>query len=526
MILGIVSLGTDPALAEANNFASQVYMVNDTALADGSDQVEIDVYLMDLNFRPVTDQPVYCATNRSGDRVTVGPNEDGWVRIAITSELPGTAYFAVSLESEEAARRFLTGKSGGAAAEKIVQIEFKSDIGQIYFSPGMLDEYSSYFEFDKDTVVVTGGDYADFIKAKLYLRTELDHPVANQYVEISSDLPGVTIWPSSFVTNALGEGEFRISSTSLGDAEIIARVGNITISDFVTFDTPENVYETEEEDWWDEEEEEEEEPELIISPAKTKVTFSKLVAREHGSNANYGESTSEKDWDRIVASGIALTEDEEPVKGTEKINAYATAGVLNKVKPAVTSEAGAFSFTITSEKVAQGTVAIGLGTPQQLKAYIEGKISAEECGLIACQAYYFGSRNLDKFLLCNIGKKEAVENGVAKVLDVAPFVENGRTMIALRPIADTIGATTTWDDRTKTATIKLKNKELIITVGSSTMIKQEYNNKEIINLDVPAFIKNGRTVFPLRSVAEAFGMTVNYEQADKSICISSEKNNK
>jgi hypothetical protein len=524
LLMLLISIVPKAALAQAANpYASQAYLITDTALADGSDEVEIDVLLMDMNFSFSTDQPVYCATNRSSDRVTVGSNEDGWVRITITSEVPGSAAFAISLESQEAARAFLSGTGGGSAAAKIVQIEQKWDVGQIYFSPGSLDEDSSYFEFDKDTVVVTGGAYADYIKAKIFLRTQLDHPVANQYVTLSTNLKGATIWPTSLVTNAQGEGEFRISSTSLGDAEIIATIGKLQISEYVTFDTPENIYESDDEDLWEEEEEEEEEPELIISPAMTKVSFSKLVAREHGSNANYGESTKEEDWDRIVASGIALSEEEEPVQGASKVNAYATAGVLNKTKPAATSEAGAFSFTITSDKVTQGTIAIGLGTPDQLKAYIEGKLSAEACGLIKSQAYYFGSRKLDKFLLCALGKTEAVENGVAKTLEVAPYSDQGRTMLALRPIADAIGATTSWDDATKTATIVLDKKELRITVGSPTMTRQEYSRIDTINLDVPATIKDNRTVFPLRSVAEAFGMTVVYEPVDKSICISSEK---
>ena len=130
---------------------------------------------------------------------------------------------------------------------------------------------------------------------------------------------------------------------------------------------------------------------------------------------------------------------------------------------------------------------------------------------------------MDKFLLCKIDQLATVENGVAKTLEVAPISQEGRTLLALRPIADTLGAKTLWDPATQTATIIHGESTLKITVGKPFMTREIYGRSETIPLEAPAKIISERTVFPLRSVAAAFDMEVVYEPQDRSICISSHK---
>ena len=61
----------------------------------------------------------------------------------------------------------------------------------------------------------------------------------------------------------------------------------------------------------------------------------------------------------------------------------------------------------------------------------------------------FGS---DKIRM-QIGKKAAVVNGKEVVLDAAPFIVNGRTLVPIRFISETFGAEVVWDGVTKTVTI-------------------------------------------------------------------------
>jgi hypothetical protein len=61
----------------------------------------------------------------------------------------------------------------------------------------------------------------------------------------------------------------------------------------------------------------------------------------------------------------------------------------------------------------------------------------------------FGS---DKIRM-QIGKKTATVNGKEVLLDVAPFIVNGRTLVPIRFISETFGAEVVWDSSTKTVTI-------------------------------------------------------------------------
>ena len=61
----------------------------------------------------------------------------------------------------------------------------------------------------------------------------------------------------------------------------------------------------------------------------------------------------------------------------------------------------------------------------------------------------FGS---DKIKL-QIGKKETFVNGNKVLLDIAPFIVNGRTLIPIRFISETFGSEVVWDALTKTVTI-------------------------------------------------------------------------
>ena len=90
--------------------------------------------------------------------------------------------------------------------------------------------------------------------------------------------------------------------------------------------------------------------------------------------------------------------------------------------------------------------------------------------------------------------------------DVPPTVIDGRTLVPVRGIFEALGATVEWDQATKTASSKLGDNSVSLTLGSNVMKK----NNEEITLDVPATIIDGRTLVPARAIAEAYGCTVNW----------------
>lgn len=107
-----------------------------------------------------------------------------------------------------------------------------------------------------------------------------------------------------------------------------------------------------------------------------------------------------------------------------------------------------------------------------------------------------------------IGKKKFTENqeGVdsEKELDVAPFIENGRTMLPLRAIAESIGIKVDWDNSTRTAIFT--NGDLVARIQIDGK-KVVLSDGRIIELDAKPRIVKDRIVLPITNVSQIFGLT-------------------
>lgn len=124
-----------------------------------------------------------------------------------------------------------------------------------------------------------------------------------------------------------------------------------------------------------------------------------------------------------------------------------------------------------------------------------------------------GAKNVTMF----IGATGYVEDGVAKVTDVAPFIQDGRTFVAVRPVADAFGCEIGWNEATQTVTLTRADKVVTIVIGSNVITVVEGGVTTTVTADVAAFIKDGRTVLPFRAVGDAFGATVNYDAATQAV---------
>jgi hypothetical protein len=115
--------------------------------------------------------------------------------------------------------------------------------------------------------------------------------------------------------------------------------------------------------------------------------------------------------------------------------------------------------------------------------------------------------------------KLTLDNQIATVegrnvsLDTAPFIKNDRTMVPLRFVSESMGSKVDW---------KADTREVIIDNGK---IKLQIDNinatveGKMVRLDTAPFIVNGRTVVPLRFVSESLGYTVEWNSVDRSIVI-------
>lgn len=93
-------------------------------------------------------------------------------------------------------------------------------------------------------------------------------------------------------------------------------------------------------------------------------------------------------------------------------------------------------------------------------------------------------------------------------LNVKPIIQNGRTLLPVRFISESFGSKVEWNDSTKEVKIKKDNKEIKMTLGNNII---NVNGKEE-KLDVPAMSIEGRTMIPIRALANALDKNVHWDE--------------
>ncbi len=106
-----------------------------------------------------------------------------------------------------------------------------------------------------------------------------------------------------------------------------------------------------------------------------------------------------------------------------------------------------------------------------------------------------------------IGDLTGYVNDAPKGLDAAPVICNSRTMLPIRFVAESFGATVDWNGATSTVTVKTDTTMIEIVIGKA---KAKVNGAEIA-LDSPAFIEKSRTYLPVRFIAENLGAAVAWD---------------
>jgi multiple sugar transport system substrate-binding protein len=115
-----------------------------------------------------------------------------------------------------------------------------------------------------------------------------------------------------------------------------------------------------------------------------------------------------------------------------------------------------------------------------------------------------------------IGKTQGTVNGKATTLEQGAVIQNGRTLVPLRFITEAMGATVAWDAATRTANLTLQENKIALTIGKAVATVNGY---EVI-LDTPAVIMNGKTLVPVRFVAESMGATTAWNAAAKKVTVT------
>jgi hypothetical protein len=124
-------------------------------------------------------------------------------------------------------------------------------------------------------------------------------------------------------------------------------------------------------------------------------------------------------------------------------------------------------------------------------------------------------------IVLQIGKTSFTVNGVPSTLDSPPIIRNGRTLLPIRAVVESLGGTVGWEPSLKVVSITLGAHNLSLQIGSykatvdGKVVQIDPDNPKV----VPEII-NGRTMLPLRFVTENLGCDVKWDGGTKTITIT------
>lgn len=95
-------------------------------------------------------------------------------------------------------------------------------------------------------------------------------------------------------------------------------------------------------------------------------------------------------------------------------------------------------------------------------------------------------------------------------------IVNDRTMVPMRYFFEKLGAQVTWIDAAQQIYVEYGGQTVLFQIGSDTA----YVNEETRRLDAPAYLKNDKTLIPIRFLSEALGYRVEWSEEMKMVSIT------
>ncbi|HEY5000420.1 MAG TPA: copper amine oxidase N-terminal domain-containing protein, partial [Candidatus Cryosericum sp.] len=114
-----------------------------------------------------------------------------------------------------------------------------------------------------------------------------------------------------------------------------------------------------------------------------------------------------------------------------------------------------------------------------------------------------------------------IQDGKTVLIDVSPQVVQGRTLLPIKWVAEPLGASVAWDAAERKVTVVLGTTTVELWIGKSTA---RVNGTTVAidsqNAGVVPLIVSGRTMLPVRFVAEQLGAQVDYDAVDRKVTIT------
>lgn len=110
-------------------------------------------------------------------------------------------------------------------------------------------------------------------------------------------------------------------------------------------------------------------------------------------------------------------------------------------------------------------------------------------------------------------------NGAYVNSDVESFVENGRTLVPVRVISETLGFKVDWNQADQEVLIKTNETEDAKILSLKINDNKATFGDKVFDLDVAPKISQSRTFVPLRFISEAFGLKVDWDEENKTAIV-------
>lgn len=124
-------------------------------------------------------------------------------------------------------------------------------------------------------------------------------------------------------------------------------------------------------------------------------------------------------------------------------------------------------------------------------------------------------------IILQIGNKVIYVNNQPQTIDAPPQIIEGRTLLPIRYVVEPLGAKIFWDSVEKRVTIEFRSITIDLWIGKNIAsvngksVSIDPNNPKVVPL-----IIQGRTMLPVRFVAENLGCKVDWDGATKTITIT------
>lgn len=148
-----------------------------------------------------------------------------------------------------------------------------------------------------------------------------------------------------------------------------------------------------------------------------------------------------------------------------------------------------------------------LNSDKDTTADIVVSVKAGNAQYVGTLHYTFGDvAGAGTSVVMTIDSKSILVNNEMDTLDVAPYVKDSRTYVPLRALAQSFGAEVNWDEKTGEITVDGNGTKVVLEVGKTTYTVND--NEKTMDVAPELDSAAGRTLVPVRFVAEALGYTV------------------